>query len=189
MKKCKSCDQPFEPTHNTTQKVCNWKCAIALNKINKAKNFNKETKRRKKELRSNDLSHQKKLRQTVVNRLVLLRDSDKECISCQTRNDVQYAAGHYKTTGAHPELRFNLNNINKQCNKYCNSSLSGNIKGQIAGITQRHGLDHLIYLDGAHERIKYTCEDLIKFRKEINVIIREMESGKPFREPSMYQEN
>lgn len=176
-------------------RVKNERAQKAVQKREKVE-FKKETSRRKKKLLENDLSAQKKLTQKAVNKLVLLFDKGKPCISCDNTNpNIKYDAGHYKTVGSHPELRYNLKNINRQCNNYCNVNHSGNIngahgsKGQKVGIIERYGQERLDYLDGPHERIKYTCADLIEFRKEVNQIIRDIDKGDPFRLPSMYQDN
>lgn len=166
----------------------------AINK--KKKQERQQHNKRKKQLRESSVSHQKSLTQDAVNKLVKLRDKDQACISCGTTNpDIQYAAGHCLSRGAFPELRYNFKNIHKQCNKRCNKELAGNIygdkhtKGYRQGLLERYGDHHLQWIDGPHHRIKYTCEDLIAFRKEVNEIIREMERGEPFRLPSMYQDN
>lgn len=50
------------------------------------------------------------------------------CISCGTTNpNIQYAAGHFRTTKAAGNLRFNEDNVHTQCNYRCNSVLAGNI--------------------------------------------------------------
>ena len=64
--------------------------------------------------------------QSEVNRYVRLRDKDLPCISCGRFHNGQYHAGHYRTVGSAPELRFELSNIHKQCAP-CNNHLSGNI--------------------------------------------------------------
>ena len=196
-KKCKArgCNNTFKP-FNTIQNWCSPECGLSIAKDKQWKEFDKDTKRRKKKLLEDDLPAQKALTKTAVNKLVLKRDIGKPCISCGTdKQNIKYDAGHYKTVGSCPELRYNLKNINRQCSNYCNVNHSGNIngahdsKGQRVGIVERFGQERLDYLEGPHERIKYTCLDLIEFRKEVNQIIRDIENGLPFREPSMYQEN
>ena len=183
-------DQFFEKEREKKER----KLKAEIKKKQKAKK--KKHTARKKKLDENDLSKQLRLTQSAVNRLVMVINAGKPCFTCGNRNPfIKYCAGHYKTVGAYPELRFNLKNINLQCNFHCNCNLSGNIagtknsRGYRQGIIDDFGQERLDYLDGPHDSIKYTCQDLIAFRKEVRKITREVESGLPFREPSMYQGN
>ena len=199
-RKCKTCGERYEAQKGSMVTWCSVDCGVILanQKLEKkrAKDKKADTKKRKEKLLSEDLPKQLKLTQKSVNKLVRLRDSRKPCISCENCSpNIKYDAGHFKTVGSSPELRFNLKNINRQCSNYCNVNHSGNIngahksKGQIVGIVERFGQERLDWLMGSHERIKYKCHDLIEFRAEVELIIREMEKGGEFREPSMYQDN
>lgn len=77
-------------------------------------------------------------------------------------------AGHYKSIGAHPELRFNEFNVNKQSMKD-NAWLSGNIEGYRKGLIEKYGVKVVEWLEGPHEPKKYTLDEL----KEIQQIYRE----------------
>jgi len=200
MRKCKTCGERYEAQKGSMVTWCSPKCGYELSQIKlekkRAKDKKADTKKRREKLLSEDLPKQKRLTQQAVNKLALKRDTGKPCISCGTESPtIQYAAGHFKTVGGNSELRYNLKNINRQCNRRCNSALSGNIEGamgthgQRVGIIDRFGQEHLDWIEGAHSLIKYKCHDLIEFRKEVNQIIREMEKGGEFREPSMYQDN
>lgn len=109
-----------------------------------------------------------------------------ECISCGTNKaDIQYAAGHYKTKGAFPELRLMpFVNIFLQCNRYCNSGLSGNINGNKTsrgykqGLIDRFGewgVELIEYLEGPHPQRKYTIVDLKEIKTGFNQWARELE--------------
>lgn len=106
--------------------------------------------------------------QTAVNKYIRARDADKPCISCGTTNKVKFDAGHFKTRGAHPELRFNLFNIHKQCSNNCNVHLSGNIHGYIEGLTNRYGVWMVEYLNRKHEPKHYSREELERIKKLFN---------------------
>ena len=64
--------------------------------------------------------------QQAFNAWIRLRDADKPCISCGRHHEGQWYAGHYLSTGARPELRFEPLNVHKQCSA-CNTHLSGNL--------------------------------------------------------------
>lgn len=68
--------------------------------------------------------------QASFNKYIRLRDYHEPCISCGKPREVIeteqgwktggcWDAGHFKTRGAKPQLRFNLYNVHKQC-KSCN---------------------------------------------------------------------
>jgi hypothetical protein len=128
MKKCKVCTVKFEP-RNSKQMVCSPQCAIAFAKSDRGKAHAVSAKKQvtstqKKAFRANDKSWHTKQAQISVNKRVRERDAGQPCISCQKPPKAVYA-GHYKSVGAHPELRFNADNIHAQCYK-CNNMLSGN---------------------------------------------------------------
>ncbi len=73
-KKCKSCGEPFKP-FSSLAKVCSMACSLDYigkekkkTEIKKQKEFDKETSERKAAFKANDLSHQKKLCQSVFNK-------------------------------------------------------------------------------------------------------------------------
>ena len=125
-KPCKACKSIFTP-EKQLQSVCDWKCAADYaeklrikREVSEAKRVRKETK--EKLVKIKPLSKWLKEVERHCNKYVRLRDADEPCISCGTTNpNIQYAAGHFRTVKAAPQLRFNLDNIHKQCNFYCNS--------------------------------------------------------------------
>lgn len=60
------------------------------------------------------------------NQFIRLRDKDLPCISCGRYHQEQWHAGHYRSVGACPELRFDEMNVHKQCS-VCNNYKSGNL--------------------------------------------------------------
>jgi hypothetical protein len=62
----------------------------------------------------------------VFNTFIRERDKELPCISCGTTNNIQYHAGHYFSVGSYPALRFNEDNVHKQCVQ-CNNFLHGNL--------------------------------------------------------------
>jgi len=100
--------------------------------------------------------------QTACNAYIRERDKQKGygCISCGTKKPTtQYCAGHYRSRGAAPELRFHPWNISLQCNKNCNLEKSGNITEYRIRLKERIGQKALGWLEGPHKPQHYTVED------------------------------
>ena len=109
-----------------------------------------------------------------MNKFIRARDADKPCISCGRFHGGQWHAGHYLTTGARPELRFNELNIHKQCQP-CNTHLHGNLVLYRVNLIDRIGLDMVEWLEGPHEPLKLTREDLIELRNTYRRKAKELE--------------
>ena len=119
--KCKECGA-YYIKKQSTQQVCSMKCAIAYSK-------RKAEEKRKKQEKSDRLEASRRMRerkeklksrsdwlkdlQRVFNEFIRLRDVDLPCISCGRYHQGQYHAGHYRSVGACPELRFNEDNVHK----------------------------------------------------------------------------
>lgn len=121
----------------------------------------------KKELKShsewlNDL-------QKVFNEYIRLRDKDKPCVSCGTNApNKQYDAGHYRSVGAHPELRFDENNVHKQCRR-CNGYWGGNLIEYRKELINRIGIEEVERLEGYNPPFKLTIPEIkekIKYYKQ-----------------------
>ena len=155
-KTCKICKVKFTPTR-PLQSVCSPNCAYTHAKAVRVKTERKETREAKVRLKSK--SEWLKEAQTVFNQYIRLRDKDLPCISCQRFHTGQYHAGHYLTTGAHPELRFDEINVHKQCSA-CNNYLSGNIVEYRINLISKIGIDAVTYLESKHQPKHYTIEDI-----------------------------
>ena len=174
--KCKECGE-YYTKFRSTQQVCSVKCAMAMGKRKaeeKRKKLEKadrlEASRRMRERKEKLKSRPDWLKdlQRVFNEFIRLRDVDLPCISCGRYHKGQYHAGHYRSVGACPELRFNEDNVHKQCSA-CNSYLSGNILEYRLGLIEKIGLDRVEFLERKdHPPLKLSVEeikDLIKVYK------------------------
>lgn len=166
-KKCKQCGKEFQP-FQTTQKVCSPKCALGFAKEKAVAERKKQNKADVRAMRENDRRHQLRLAQAAFNAFIRARDANEPCISCQRHHKGQYHAGHYFSVGAHPELRFNELNVNRQCAP-CNDHLSGNIANYRKHLINKIGQDKLDWLEGPHEPKKYTLEQI----KEIKALYKQ----------------
>ena len=172
MTKCPICKQP------ATQKFglklfCGYEHAAQWAKSSLDKRKTKE----KVEARKIDRQKLKSLKtrsewlkdaQVVFNKFIRLRDAQKNCISCERKLGAKFDAGHYKSVGAHPELRFSEVNTNGQC-VFCNQHLSGNLINYRAGLIKRIGLAEVERLEGPQLPLKLTIpeiQELIKVYKQ-----------------------
>ncbi len=146
----------------------------AKNKLSKKRKWSKPTVKRKTKAEVEATRTKKEwsdLAQKAFNAYIRHRDKELPCISCGTRNDIQMHAGHYKSVGAHRELRFNEKNCHKQCVR-CNNFLSGNIEGYREGLINRYGESIVIYLNKHHQSKKYTVDDYREIIKEYKARIK-----------------
>ena len=185
-KKCKNpaCGISFPP-QRLGQAVCSPKCALAMAPANTekarkaiAQRDRREIRVRKEKLKSR-ADHLREA-QAAVNEYVRLRDANLPCISCDSMpndNDLmtgsRWDAGHYRSVGACPELRFEPLNIHRQCVK-CNRNLSGNAVEYRIRLVQRIGAETVAWLEGPHEPRKYTVEEIKTIKAEYRAKTREL---------------
>jgi hypothetical protein len=179
-KKCKNpaCGVSFKPSFSTAQKVCSWACGLAIKDVNRemarkslAQVERKEIKARKEKLKSR-ADHMRET-QVVFNEWIRLRDAALPCVSCGRHHEGQYHAGHYRTVGANPELRFDPLNVWKQCAP-CNNHKSGDIVNYRIELVKRIGLERVEWLEGPHEPQRYTIEELKTIKAEYQAKTREL---------------
>jgi hypothetical protein len=168
MKKCKMCGDKFLPRFSTLQATCEKPaCIIAWSKKSQAKEHRQWKKQAK--ARTMTTSDHIQICQRVFNTFIRIRDKDLPCISCGTKANVQYAAGHFFSVGSYPNLRFNEDNVHKQCNRKCNMALSGNLLAYREGLIDRIGIDRFNQLDALKNvPVHYTItevKDLIALYK------------------------
>lgn len=179
-KKCQNpaCCESFVP-FRTGQNVCSPRCALAMKAVNQERARKALDELGRKELRAAKERVKPKGQymrdaQHAFNAYVRARDAGQPCISCGTTADVQYCAGHYRTTGSCPELRFEPLNVHLQCNKNCNLSKSGNILGYRPRLLEKIGAELVEWLEGPHEPKRYTIEDLKAITAEYRAKTREL---------------
>ncbi|WP_024694330.1 recombination protein NinG [Pseudomonas syringae] len=180
-KRCPICRLLYVPAR-PSQAVCGEiECAIAHGQSEagqtKAKKSLAEVGRREIKVRKEALKSRAdhlKDTQRAFNAWIRERDAGQPCISCGTTADVQYCAGHYRTTAACPELRFEPLNVHLQCNRNCNMGKSGNLLGYRPRLLAKIGAEKLDWLEGPHEPQKYTIEDLKALTAKYRAMTREL---------------
>ncbi|AAY93038.1 recombination protein NinG [Pseudomonas protegens] len=178
-KKCKnpSCGVSFTP-QRLGQAVCSPRCGLAIKDVNQEKARKslaqvqrQEIKVRKERLKTR-ADHLREA-QAVFNEWVRLRDADLPCVSCGRHHDGQYHAGHYRTVGANPEIRFEPLNVWKQCAP-CNTHLSGNLVNYRLSLLERIGAEKLEWLEGPHPACKHTIEEIKAIKADYREKIKEL---------------
>lgn len=144
------------------QVCCSLECAYIYAKGLRVKKEREETKIAKEKIKSR--SEHLKEAQAIFNRFVRERDILEPCISCGRHHKGQYHAGHYRSVGACPELRFEEKNVYKQCS-VCNNYLSGNIIEYRKKLVDKYGIGLVEWLEGNHEAKHYSIPDLIEIKK------------------------
>lgn len=180
-KRCPECRVMFTPSRSS-QAVCGEiECAIAHGKSEKGQESarkafadigRRDIKVRKEALKSR-ADHLKDT-QHAFNAWIRQRDIGQPCISCGTTADVQYCAGHYRTTAAAPELRFEPLNVHLQCNRNCNMGKSGNLLGYRPALIEKIGIEAVEWLEGPHGAKKYTIEELKVMTAEYRAKTKEL---------------
>ncbi len=176
-KKCKSCGVMFKP-FSSLAKVCSMACSLDFVDKQKAVKVKREHVKQKRAFLDNDKSFQRAKAQKAFNEFIRLRDSGHGCISCDKPKDWggKWNAGHFKTVGARPDLRFNEDNCHKQCEQ-CNSYLSGNIGPYTKALECKIGAERLAALDIEGVPQKYTASDYAAIHAEYSVKIKELKNA------------
>lgn len=171
-KSCKVCKTKFSP-RASTQVVCSWQCSIAYTSNEKIKRERKEYREKKEQLKTR--SEWLKDAQVMFNRYIRERDENLPCISCNTHR-THYDAGHYRSVGAAPQLRFNEDNVHKQC-VHCNQHKSGNAVEYRINLVRRIGVERVENLESCNDPIKYTIEDAKEIKRLYNEKLKELRKG------------
>ena len=174
-RRCKQCGELFHK-QQPMQFVCSPVCAYKYAKTKEGKKTGEKAKRAIRKAEKEKIktkSQWAKEAQAAFNRYIRERDKDEPCISCGRHHQGQYHAGHYRSVGAHPELRFDDDNCHKQCAP-CNNHLSGNIADYRIGLIEKIGIEAVDRLEGQHSPKRYTIEDLKHIKVEYSRKCREL---------------
>ncbi|MGJ7468012.1 recombination protein NinG [Kosakonia cowanii] len=177
-RKCKVCNEWFITAYANIRWCCPEHGAIYAIELRAKEKVKAEAKRIKakheaekadrkrladKKQQVKPLSYFIKQAQQAFNEFIRYRDREEACISCGRHHEVQYHAGHFRTTGANPELRFNEDNCHRQCAP-CNNHLSGNLIEYRPALIAKIGQARFDALMGPHEMPKWKREDYIRIR-------------------------
>lgn len=154
-------------------RFCNASHALEYARKKREKAAEKQRKADRKVLKAkvdgSDRRKQLKDAQAAFNAFIRLRDKDMPCISCGRTHKGQIHAGHYRSVGAAPHLRFNQFNVWRQCAP-CNTYLSGNLIEYRIRLVRRIGVEKLEWLEAQNEPLRLSLDDI----KAIKVYYRDL---------------
>lgn len=177
LKKCKECGGGFVPKR-PLQFVCSPICGISysrkLNEKKEAKAIKEKTKQRKEKLKT--YSDWLKDLQVVFNQFIRERDKNEGCISCGTKANVKYDAGHFFSVGAFPNVRFDEDNVWKQCSNNCNVHLSGNIHNYRPRLIEKIGVERFeaLELRARSQHLKLSIPEIKDLIRQYRQKIKEL---------------
>lgn len=172
LKKCavKSCRQQFTP-RSAWAKVCGADCAAVHAAAERKRLDAKQTRERKAALKTRQ-DHLGDA-QAVFNRYIRARDAALPCISCGRHHTGAWDAGHYRSVGAQPALRFHEDNCHKQCVP-CNQHKGGNAIEYRLGLIARIGAERVDFLEREHPPAKYTIDDAKRIKAEYTAKLKNL---------------
>jgi hypothetical protein len=180
---CPVCREMYTPKRyglRLTRCCDNAGCRLGYAQGVRAKEAEKAARSRKKAFLDDDKAFQRAKAQKAFNEFIRLRDASLGCVSCDKPAtwSGQWHAGHYKTTGARPDLRFNEDNCHKQCS-VCNNHLSGNLGNYRASLYQKIGLDRFADLEfDPQEPKKFTAADYKNIHATYAGKVKELKSAR-----------
>ena len=160
------------------QDVCGYRCARKVPVLAR-KAERQDTKQRKEKLVTKPELVKKA--QFAFNAFIRARDSGKPCICCGKPLQVGgvgggFDAGHYRSVGSAPHLRFDETNCHGQT-KHCNNYLAGNHVAYRQGLIERIGLRELELLEADQCLRKYTKEGLVEIARHYNAEARRLKAA------------
>lgn len=185
-KTCKSCRQKFVPSR-PMQVACAPSCAIAIAEKKRAKQAQQVASAARKEARQRlekmkGIPELTREAQAACNAYIRARDGGEPCISCGSPLSSEgvgggFDAGHFRSRGAAPHLRFHEHNIAGQC-KRCNRYMTGNVPAMRTGLIGRYGLEAVEALENDNTTRKWTRDELIEIRRYYTAKRKALESAK-----------
>jgi hypothetical protein len=176
--KCKwcktACDNPIKTPRGT---FCSMAHVFEFTNQKKQEAIKRAESKRERDKKKDIALRKEKLKtipeliteaQASVNYYIRMRDLGNRCISCgsmpQQKRGGTMDAGHYRSRGAAPQLRFNLLNIHAQCVK-CNRYGSGNAVDYRISLIEKIGLALVETLECNNKPRSFTREYLARVKK------------------------
>lgn len=117
--------------------------------------------------------------QMAFNAFIRARDAGRPCISCGKplgREPNSFDAGHYRSVGSAPHMRFVETNVHGQC-KHCNNHLAGNHVAYRQGLAERVGLQEVERLERDQTTRHYTKEGLTELARQYRQMARNLKGN------------
>lgn len=187
MTRCAICREPFTK-RSITHKTCGPACAEQYGR-EKARQLAEKQKRKEAKTERLDIRERREALKTkgdvakelqiIVNKYVRERDfkAGYGCITCGTKSSPIYDAGHFRSVGSAPHLRFDSRNIHLQCRK-CNSFLAGNLLAYKENLPERIGFTEFLALQSDNTPRHYTKEDLRELKALFRQKLKDLQNGR-----------
>jgi len=169
---CRAKTPEKDAIHSKLKSFCSMEHLIEYSRSAQAQQFvkkvrAKETREKREKLRTR--SEWLRLAQKAFNEYIRVRDRGKPCISCGATQGATvlggaFDAGHYRSTGSAPHLRFHTHNCHAQCVR-CNRHLSGNVVEYRKGLVDRCNLEIVERLEQDDRPRNYSIHDLQRIIK------------------------
>ena len=186
-KTCKNpaCRASFAP-QRLGQAVCSPKCALVVVEMKKAKEKKslaqagrREIKVRKEKLKSRG-DHMREA-QKAFNEYIRTRDQAAGHLCISSGKPLDWSgnavdAGHYRSVGSAPHLRFDERNCHAQ-SKQDNRFLSGNAVDYRIGLIARIGQEAVDALESDQSVRKYTVDEIKAIKAEYRAKTKELKKG------------
>ena len=176
-KRCVQCKKLFTPAR-PMQAVCDSLCA--LRKVREAKVEERARVKTAKETlkKTGTLIYEA---QAAFNAFIRLRDAGQPCICCgkpfePTKPGGSVDAGHFRSRGAAPHLRFNEDNCFAQ-RKNCNRPGGATYAAFRAGVVARIGLARVEALESDNAIKKWTKDELREIRATYRAKAKELKAA------------
>lgn len=183
MARCPHCRQTYKPARMGQKSCLEMDCIIKAGQARKAKEAAKQAKAERREIRA----RKDKLKtrrdyineaQRAFNKFIRVRDSGKSCICCGKAIPLAETggsgdAGHYRSVGSAPHLRFDERNCHLQ-DKQCNRWGAGRAVDYRIGLIQRIGLQAVEALEADQEPRKHTIAELVAIRDTYRAKLKEL---------------
>lgn len=174
---CSICRGPFEQRSSLQDTCSDFACRAEKRRQRDIKRQARAERAKLRSWRQESKSIGKLLSdaQRAVNRYVLELYRDHGCISCRVGPDYDGAfhAGHYRSRGAAPQLRFNLDNLRKQCAQ-CNTMKSGNVIEFRKRLVAEIGIERVEALENDNSVKRFERDEAIEIRRTHAALFREL---------------
>lgn len=172
LKRCAVCREKFQP-RSMTHKACKPECAAThAEAIRKAQDRKSDRERRVALKTRQDWLREA---QAAFNAFIRARDHDQPCISCGRFHTGSYDAGHYRSVGAQPALRFDESNVHKQCVP-CNQHKGGNIIEYRIRLVEKIGRMGVEWLEMEHPPLKLDIPGIQAIKEEYQRRVRQLKN-------------
>lgn len=177
MARCTVCKSEFV-RRSMTHKACSPECAAEHAKRQRVKKERKEIRARKAAIKPR--SAWLKEAQAAFNAYIRERDKAQPCICCGQPLGAEqvgggFDAGHYRSVGSAPHLRFDERNCHGQ-RKVCNRYGSGRAVDYRLGLIARIGLASVDSIEADNTPRKYSIDDLKSIIARYKAKLKELRS-------------